>query len=48
MVNELPPLHEHVCVEVIVGDVGGCHEEGGDKARAGKVNVVVEFAAIPA
>ena len=48
MVHELAPLHQHVCVEVVIGDVGGRHEEGGDEARAGKVKAVVEFATVPA
>ena len=48
MVQELSPLHEHVSVKVVVGDVGGGHQEGGDQAGAGKVNAVVQFAAVPA
>jgi hypothetical protein len=48
VVHKLPPLHEHVGVDVVAGDVRGGHEEGGDQAGAGEVVAVVQLATIPA
>lgn len=48
MVKELAPLHEHVCVLVVLGDVGGGHQQRGDEAWAWQMETIVQLSTIPA